>query len=716
MCQRLNPWTKRLSVAGFNLVDPDMPPTASQPSQVAGGLFLVGGGGGGSGGPCGGPSGGGAGGGGGSQADDPTPKPSGGGSGGSAQDYPRQSNDPNAMYGPAGYGTSNFVQLAGAVFPYQIDFENSPTATAPAQEVTIADQLDPNLDWSSFQLTGIGWGNFYLTIPAGSQAYQTTVPMTYNGETFDVEVQAGIHTATGLVYATFLSIDPQTGLPPSNVLTGFLPPENGTGRGQGYVSYLVAPKSGLATGTQITNVALISFDQQPQIATDQVDDDDPSQGVTITKEALVTIDAGPPTSSVSPLPATEPSTSFTVSWSGQDDPGGSGIASYNVYVSDNGGAFTLWQSADTQTSATFTGQNGHTYGFYSIATDNVGNQEAAKAAADASTTITLPTAQTWSGGGTDNHWSSAANWSPLAAPNPGESLVFQGAAQTTTDNDLPEGTSLKSITLASPGFLLAGNAVTLASQSTPVVTLAAASGTIQLPITLGSDATIAVTDPQGSLADSGNIDNGGYSLTFDTSSSQSSTLSGSISGAGAFIKTDSGAVVLSGSNSFSGGTQVLAGSLVVTSSAVLPDGSSLTVGAGGTFVFDPSQAGTSVAAAGVAAPAAASETPSPIGAASILAKASVTAPVVPTLSRLVQRQAENLFFGPAVMSRATIDAVFASHRSAVDQTVSSPGIPHSAGSWAWLAAIESSWNSSDQNKTTESNVAALDRVLARFGV
>ena len=50
------------------------------------------------------------------------------------------------MLGPAGYGSPNFVALSGAAFPYQIDFENDPTATAPAQVVTITDQLDPNLD------------------------------------------------------------------------------------------------------------------------------------------------------------------------------------------------------------------------------------------------------------------------------------------------------------------------------------------------------------------------------------------------------------------------------------------------------------------------------------------------------------------------------------------------------------------------------------------
>ena len=74
----------------------------------------------------------------------------------------------------------------------------------------------------------------------------------------------------GQVFARLQSIDPNTSLPP-NVLTGFLPPEDGTGRGQGYFSYTVQPKAGLATGTPISNVALVSFDGEPQIATDQVD-------------------------------------------------------------------------------------------------------------------------------------------------------------------------------------------------------------------------------------------------------------------------------------------------------------------------------------------------------------------------------------------------------------------------------------------------------------
>ena len=42
----------------------------------------------------------------------------------------------------------------------------------------------------------------------------------------------------------------------------------------------------------------------------------------------------------------------------------------------------------TQTSATFTGQAGHTYAFYSVATSNVGIQQTWPTGAEAHTTVT----------------------------------------------------------------------------------------------------------------------------------------------------------------------------------------------------------------------------------------------------------------------------------------------------------------------------------------
>jgi hypothetical protein len=82
-----------------------------------------------------------------------------------------------------------------------------------------------------------------------------------------------------------------------------------------------------------------------------------------------------------------------VSWSGSDDtagPAGSGIAIFDVFVSDNGGPFTPFLEQTAATSATFTGEFGHTYGFFSVATDNVGLRQPTPAAAQTMTTIEDP--------------------------------------------------------------------------------------------------------------------------------------------------------------------------------------------------------------------------------------------------------------------------------------------------------------------------------------
>ena len=44
---------------------------------------------------------------------------------------------------------------------------------------------------------------------------------------------------------------------------------------------------------------------------------------------------------------------------GTDESGGSGIAAYDVFVSDTDGPFTKWQDHTALTSASFTGQVDH---------------------------------------------------------------------------------------------------------------------------------------------------------------------------------------------------------------------------------------------------------------------------------------------------------------------------------------------------------------------
>ncbi len=306
----------------------------------------------------------------------------GGTAGGTAESNVPQARDPNELIGPAGFGTANYVSRT-AQFPYRINFENDATATAPAQRIVVTNQLSANLDWGTFEFTGFGFGDYNLSPPFGSQHYENTVLVSVNDDLFNVEFVADLDLQTGLITVVFQSIDPGTQLPP-DVLIGLLPPEDGTGRGKGYIDYVVRPKSSLTNGTEIRNIALIKFDVNDNIATNQVDPHDPSKGTDSAKEALVTIDAVAPQSSVTALPISSLSSDFTVSWAGTDGIG-SGIGHYDVFVSVDSGAFQSLLQSTSQTSTFFDGQPGHSYAFYSVASDRVGNQQATPSAAQATT-------------------------------------------------------------------------------------------------------------------------------------------------------------------------------------------------------------------------------------------------------------------------------------------------------------------------------------------
>jgi hypothetical protein len=126
------------------------------------------------------------------------------------------------------------------VIPYRVKFENlgpgtipTPTqpATAPAQRVEIIDQLSADPDWSTLSFSEFGWGDTALTVPVGRQYHFAVVPMTFNGQVFNVEVEMSFDPAAGVVSVVFQSLDPETSLPP-DVLTGFLPPEEARGAGR----------------------------------------------------------------------------------------------------------------------------------------------------------------------------------------------------------------------------------------------------------------------------------------------------------------------------------------------------------------------------------------------------------------------------------------------------------------------------------------------------
>jgi CSLREA domain-containing protein/uncharacterized repeat protein (TIGR01451 family) len=278
--------------------------------------------------------------------------------------------DPNDKAGPQGAGNQQFQPGSAVAFPYTIQFENLSTATAAAQTVVVTDQLDTStLDLSTFSLGRISFGAYTTTPPAGSKSYSIAIDLR-PAQNIMALINASLNQNTGLVTWTFSSLDPGTQQLTTDPLAGFLPPNATPPQGNATLVYTVNPKANLATGTVICNQATVVFDANAPIKTPNY---------------CNTIDATTPASRVQALPATQSSVSFPVQWSGTDV--GSGIGDFTVYVSDNSGAFTPFQTGTTATQATYTGAPGHSYRFYSIAEDAVENAEPAKTVAEATTAI-----------------------------------------------------------------------------------------------------------------------------------------------------------------------------------------------------------------------------------------------------------------------------------------------------------------------------------------
>jgi uncharacterized repeat protein (TIGR01451 family) len=289
--------------------------------------------------------------------------------------------DPNNLIGPAGYGTQGFIQPSGT-WAYTVDFEND--GTAAAQDVTATEQLDTNLDWSTFQLGSFGFGSMDVTIPAGLTQYQTTVAyQNTDGSSLNVQVALDFNVQTGLLTVTFTSLDPATGQTPAGVFDGFLPPDNSSGIGEGFVQYTVQPNAGLATGDTINQQASVVFDTNTALATNV---------------ALSTIDATNPvtTADLSGPAGTNGwyTDSVQVTLSATDAT--SGVASTEYQV--DGGTFQTYSG----NSFTVSGDGTHTIVYYSI--DNAGNQEGNETATFKIDTTKPVTTASISGPIGDNGW------------------------------------------------------------------------------------------------------------------------------------------------------------------------------------------------------------------------------------------------------------------------------------------------------------------------
>ncbi len=273
--------------------------------------------------------------------------------------------DPNDKLGAQG------TLSAQQPIPYSIRFENASTATAAAQQVVISDPLTlSTLDPGTVSLDVITFGNIHIVPPPGLSSYATQVDLRPTRNLL-VNVSAGVDLFTGVLTWYFSSIDPATGQPPTDPLAGFLPPNNAQHEGEGSVLFTVMPKPGIASGTQISNGAIITFDANAPHAT---------------PTWLNTVDNAPPASHVLPLPTYSDLPSIPVSWA--PDGASPDPRDYTIYVAEDGATYRVWRLNTTATADTLVPPANHLfhhYAFYSVARNGSGNIEAPPPGPDATT-------------------------------------------------------------------------------------------------------------------------------------------------------------------------------------------------------------------------------------------------------------------------------------------------------------------------------------------
>lgn len=281
------------------------------------------------------------------------------------------SEDPNEKESDPGFGTQGQVSSSRGL-EYRVYYENVPSATAPAAFVEIRDRLEPTLRPDSVRLQAFRFGGRLVEVPGNTIAYTTLIDDSA-GTGVLVQITMGVDALRSEVFAIIQSLDPQTGLPVFDGLRGFLPPNDGSGRGAGYLSFTVAGGSTATTGVTVQNSARIRFDGNPVLSTDT------------TRNVF---DSGLPTSVVRVAPSIANAFERTLVFEGSDDDGGAGVASYTVYAAKNGGPYVPIVTDTRRATIAFRGEPGASYAVYALAKDHTGNLEDAPSTPDA--TFTLP--------------------------------------------------------------------------------------------------------------------------------------------------------------------------------------------------------------------------------------------------------------------------------------------------------------------------------------
>lgn len=175
--------------------------------------------------------------------------------------------DPNEMVGPEGTGTDRFVK-PGDWLTYTIYFENKADAEASAASVRVTNPLSDALDWSTFEMLEVGFGNQVDTGLANGNDVSECV---LDGTNTSVRTEVELDPETGVVAWYLRIVDPNGDTEgwPLDIFAGFLPPNDPeTHCGEGHLTYRVKVRDDAPHGVRINNSASIVFDYNEPIETD----------------------------------------------------------------------------------------------------------------------------------------------------------------------------------------------------------------------------------------------------------------------------------------------------------------------------------------------------------------------------------------------------------------------------------------------------------------
>jgi YD repeat-containing protein len=259
-----------------------------------------------------------------------------------------------SIVGPSGFGNQNMAP-ANVPLPYSLTVEQPASASSAVRELRIVSQLDSDLNPRSFALSDIRLGTLEFAIPDGRAAHTAEYDFV-DERGFVLQVTAGYETSTGTVTWLFRAIDPFTGRLVEDVDLGFLLPGE-----KAELGYSIRPELNATTGVQIDASARVFVG-----ATSTPLDTNVVRNI---------LDAAAPVTTLDVVSLGDGD--YRLQWQGTDDPFGSGVAQYSVYVQRNEGSFSTLAHRTTELEWLYDGVPGETVRFVVRAQDAAGNIEAA---------------------------------------------------------------------------------------------------------------------------------------------------------------------------------------------------------------------------------------------------------------------------------------------------------------------------------------------------